>query len=400
MKKILFLGMAIFIAVSSFNISFANETCDQITKSDEKSIKDVVETFVKTDFRYNGGDNNFNTIESDQFKQYLKARNDLKDFNNQKQDYEPFNDTFTFDYENISKNSDNVIVKVNVRDEFSYYLEGELTDDASTSDTYVIYLTSINDLWKVSSATIDTDVDLIDNVFDVNKELNSENLTTVKSVNTNLNNTNLNKMLNYIIQLKERLNHDIDDNTKVSTKNIPRSANKSASISNEKRNLIYKYAYIYREGNRNPNYLSFDADCANYASQALRYAGGQTGSSYVMDGEKRTWSLTPDSFHVKKTYGDAWAQANYLRGFIVRNEGGSKGPGGHAISYGSSLEKGDLTFLYHNGWKRWFHTYIVVGPGSNFKIASHTANKWMIPIDTAAPHAMYDRSYVHLTSLN
>lgn len=48
----------------------------------------------------------------------------------------------------------------------------------------------------------------------------------------------------------------------------------------------------------------------------------------------------------------------------------------------------------------WFHTYIVVDLGPNFKIANHTVNRWMININTAAPEAQYPRNYVHITTLN
>ena len=393
MKKILTLIICSALICLPLKFSFADKKSEKLTKHEENSIKNIVEEFISSDFRYNGGDNNFNTIESKEFKEYLKARNDLKDYNNEKQNYKPFNDKFTFNYDSISKKDNKAIVEVFVKDQFSYYLNNEKTDNAISSDSYIVYLTKIDGLWKVSSATIKTDVDLIDNKFDVNKELNSDNTTFYKSSSKNEKNENLDKMLASINQIKSDL-----DNNNDRIDNPQTFSDLGGDISNKKRDLIYKYAYTYREGRRNPNYLSFkNRDCANYASQALKYAGGRTGSSHVMDGKSRTWSLTPDSFHVMGTYGDAWAQAHYLRGFIVRNEGGSKGPGGHAIAYGSTLKKGDLTFIY-NG--KWFHTYIVVKPGPNFSIASHTADKWMVPINIAAPERDYKRSYIHLTSLN
>ncbi len=411
MKKILILVLSTFLTLSSFEITSANEVSKKNTTPDELSIKSTVETFIKEDFRQTGGNNKFNYIVSDQFKEYLKARNDLKNFHAKIQNFEPFNENFTFDYDSISENKNKAIVNVNVTEEFSYYFAKERIDGASATDLYIIYLTKVNDSWKIDSATIKADTDLIDDVFDVNKELYSDNLNPSKVTNQNLN-----KMLSYINDLKDKLKNNIKKDPNNSANNDVSVANSADDVDNSKisgihkrsissgitdrqRNLIYNYAYKYRLSNRNRLYLNFSANCANYASQALHEAGGRMGGSHVMDGKKRTWSIKPDSAHLEATYGDAWAQAHYLRGFIVRNEGGL-GPGGHAIQYGSTLKKGDLTFIYSNNSKRWFHTYIVVKPGPNFKIACHTKDRWMFPINVAAPESRYPRSYVHLTSLN
>lgn len=175
------------------------------------------------------------------------------------------------------------------------------------------------------------------------------------------------------------------------------------NISYNQRNTIKNYAREYAF-KRNPNYLSFDNDCANFASQALRKAGARADHNHkiYIDGRNRTWSLKPDAPHLSSTYGDAWAQSHYLVAFILRNEGGSRGPGGHKIKYGSRLDLGDLCFL-HNG-SSWFHTYIVVRPGSNFGVAAHTKDRYNVPINEAGkiPNTSrdYKRAYVHLATLN
>ncbi|MBY1999468.1 amidase domain-containing protein, partial [Clostridioides difficile] len=335
---------------------------DDITEKEKESIKNTVETFVKEDYNFNGGKNNFSTLGSNDFKEYLKARNDFKQANNDYQDYKPIDSKYTFDFEKIEKDSDNVKVDVYVSETFSYDLEGKRENDASAGNEYDIYLTKIGDSWKIMSATIDVSVDPIDCFFDVNQEFG---YAQKNKIDANTRKNNLKKMLDKIEELKSNISseppvslEDVDQNLKED------SAPKLGAITSSQRQAIYDYAYAYRESRRNPNYLSFKADCANYASQALRKAGARADKSHSIkiDGKNRTWSLEPDSIHIQPTYGDAWAQAHYLRAFIVRNENGYRGPGGHAIEYGSTLQLGDLTFI-HNG--TWFHTYIVVGPGSN-----------------------------------
>lgn len=204
MRKCLSLIIVIFITLISIillKFIFDNK------EPSNSSIKNTLEKFIETDFRYNGGDNNFSTLESKEFKEYLKARNDLKNYDNEIQNYKYFNDQFIFDYNKILKEGDKAVVEVFVKDKFSYYLNDERTDDASASDLYIIYLTKIDGLWKVSSATIKTDVDLIDNKFDVNKELNSDSKTFLKEKNKNTKKSeNLNKMLESIKRIRENLN--------------------------------------------------------------------------------------------------------------------------------------------------------------------------------------------------
>ncbi len=200
------LVIVIFCAVVFLTYYFYDDFFEK-TKTDELGIKSTVETFIKEDFRQTGGNNKFNYIVSDQFKEYLKARNDLKNFHAKIQNFEPFNENFTFDYDSISENKNKAIVNVNVTEEFSYYCGKERIDGAGANDLYIIYLTKVNDSWKIDSATIKADADLIDDVFDVNKELGFDNLNFFKNDNINYNDMNLKKMLKYINELRKELDH-------------------------------------------------------------------------------------------------------------------------------------------------------------------------------------------------
>ena len=411
MKKKLF----VFLLISSIffqfsNISYAIEKDGIIEKNGENkqdfdienekdSIKKVLETFIKDDYNYNGGKNDFSTIGNEQLKKYLLARNTVKATNHKTNYKKVLSQNFEFNYKDFAKLGN--YVKVNVYMLETYLFKDEDTgqlNEAGAGNDYIVYLSKINGEWKVMSATIDVDIDAVDDEFDVNKELGYEGNKTQKNIELNLN-----KMLNKLNDLEDAYSKPINGESLSTDPDIKYDVERGNALSATQRKAIYNYAYDYRMHRRNPNYLSFETtDCANYASQALRKAGARADKNHsiVIDGKKRTWSLTPDSFHIQPTYGDAWAQAHYLRAFIVRNENGYRGPGGHAIGYGSKLELGDLTFIYHNECKKWFHTYIVIEPGPNFKIACHTKDRWGDRINDAAPESKYPRSYVHLTSLN
>ncbi|SFE76826.1 Putative amidase domain-containing protein [Peptostreptococcus sp. D1] len=64
------------------------------------------------------------------------------------------------------------------------------------------------------------------------------------------------------------------------------------NVTDNQRNIIRDYAKEYAF-KRNPNYLSFENDCANFASQALRKAGGRADKNHKIwiDNKYRTWSL-------------------------------------------------------------------------------------------------------------
>ena len=408
-------------------------------------IKTTIEQFIKDDYNFNGGKNDFSTIGNEDLKKYLIARNDYKHFNNKENnsDYTPFNERFTFHYKDISdvdKKTKKVIVDVDEIFDYTMIENGKLetTKNAGAGNLYVIYISNFgDDKWKIMSATIDVDVDPIDADYNVNVLLGYDKKKRTKRSES----INIDDALNSIKTRKENLAEDLNKNNldPEVDKNLPQElkgklteemiqdlnldfkyskdpdivedyvgqkktrTKRSTSIN---RNAIYNYASRYNEksvnssNSRNPSYLSFKADCANYASQALRYAGGteNNGNRIYIDGKYRTWSMTPDSLHLKRTYGDAWAQAHYLRAFIVRNQNGVTGPGGYAIKYGSTLQLGDLTFIHNKD--RWFHTFIVTKPGANFKIAAHTKDRWNDPINSVAPESTYQRSYIHISSLN
>ncbi|WP_027701770.1 hypothetical protein [Metaclostridioides mangenotii] len=173
-----------------------------LSANDKNSIRDVVELFVKEDYNFNGGKNNFSTVASDEFKQYLKARNDLKKTNNDLNGYKPFEGKFEFDFKSITKYKDTVKVNVYVSEIFSYDSKGEIVNDAGAGNDYVIYLSKLYDSWKIKSATIDVNVDLVDSDFNVNKELGYEK---DKGQKNNDINGNLKKMLKKIDKIKINL---------------------------------------------------------------------------------------------------------------------------------------------------------------------------------------------------
>ena len=173
---------------------------DDITEKEKESIKNTVETFVKEDYNFNGGKNNFSTLGSNDFKEYLKARNDFKQANNDYQDYKPIDSKYTFDFEKIEKDSDNVKVDVYVSETFSYDLEGKRENDASAGNEYDIYLTKIGDSWKIMSATIKVEEDPVDSYFDVNKELDYSKGKELKGINVK---QNLKKMLDKMDYIKK-----------------------------------------------------------------------------------------------------------------------------------------------------------------------------------------------------
>lgn len=425
-KSIIYLSLAIFVASGLFYSSLATNERN-ISSEDENDIKFAVETFVKEDFYFDGGKNVFSKVDNNDLKDYLIARNSYKLSNNEKNNFEVIDDTrkYDFTYESISCVDDFVKVKVNVEETNDYKMIEDdglehITHDAATRNDYVLYLHKVNQKgWMVSSANIDVDVDPIDGDYNVNallgfdKDINkgtsfSKDLFNSSSnLDRNSEDTLDTAIKNIKCKEKKLMNGELDK-YKVGVVNQTLDNNIDKKSEYEKcamrgdginRGAIYYYASLYWN-KRNPNYINFRSNCTNFASQALRYAGGRPDSNHkiLIDGRYRTWSLKPDSIHFKETYGDAWTQAHYLAAFMQRNINGRRGPGGYTIKYGSKLYKGDLTFLYSNKDKKWFHTYIVVAPGSNFKIAANTKDRWMVPINSCSDG--HRRAYMHLVSLN
>lgn len=199
-RIILFFSLIVIIIGIAYIVN--DKSKKYLSANDKKYIKDVVEVFVKEDYNFNGGKNNFSTVASDEFKQYLIARNDLKKTNNDINGYKPFEGKFEFDFKSITKYKDTVKVNVYVLEIFSYDSKGEIVNDAGAGNDYVIYLSKSDDTWEIMSATIDVSVDPVDSVFNVNKELGYEN---DKGQKNNDINENLKKMLKKVDEIKNNL---------------------------------------------------------------------------------------------------------------------------------------------------------------------------------------------------
>lgn len=199
-RIILFFSLIVIIIGIAYIVN--DKSKKYLSANDKRSIKDAVEVFVKEDYNFNGGKNNFSTVASDEFKQYLIARNDLKKTNNDINGYKPFEGKFEFDFKSITKYKDTVKVNVYVLEIFSYDSKREIVNDAGAGNDYVIYLSKLDDTWKIMSATIDVSVDPVDSVFNVNKELGYEN---DKGQKNNDINENLKKMLKKVDEIKKNL---------------------------------------------------------------------------------------------------------------------------------------------------------------------------------------------------
>lgn len=166
---------------------------------EKDSIKEVLETFIKDDYNYNGGKNDFSTVGNENFKKYLIARNAVKATNHKTNYKKVLSQNFEFDYKGFVRSGDCVKVNVYMLENYSYEDEdtGKI-NDAGAGNDYVVYLSKINGKWKVMSATIKVNADAVDDEFDVNKELGYEGKKTHESVDKNLN-----KMIYRLNYLKE-----------------------------------------------------------------------------------------------------------------------------------------------------------------------------------------------------
>ena len=169
--------------------------------AEKDSIKEVVETFIKDDYNYNGGKNDFSTVGNEQLKKYLIARNDVKATNHKINYKKVLSQNFEFEYKDFAKSGNYIKVNVYMIETYSFKDEdtGKI-NEAGAGNNYTVYLSQINGEWKVMSATIalGADADAVDDEFDVNKELGYEGNKTQKNVELNLN-----KMLNRLNYLKE-----------------------------------------------------------------------------------------------------------------------------------------------------------------------------------------------------
>ncbi|WP_270942585.1 hypothetical protein [Romboutsia lituseburensis] len=175
--------------------------------AEKESIKEVLETFIKDDYNYNGGKNDFSTVGNENLKKYLIARNAVK-YTNHKSSYKKvLSQKFEFDYKDFSKWRDCVKVNVYMDENYSFEDEdtGQINKDAGAGNDYIVYLSKVDGEWKVMSATIDVDVDPVDDVFDVNKELGYGWKKTRERVDEDLN-----KMLDKLNDLKEQYSEPIN----------------------------------------------------------------------------------------------------------------------------------------------------------------------------------------------
>ncbi|MDR0880654.1 MAG: hypothetical protein LBN09_08140 [Clostridioides sp.] len=228
-KKTLLLGLVgvlIFSGVTS--ISNAENTTDEVSNEqvieenlnviDENSIKNVVEAFVKEDYNFNGGKNELTAVGTEEFKQYLIARNEVKKTNNDRIGYNVFDQRYDFDYKNLEKQDDIVKINLYVHEIFSYDDSSGRTEDAEVGNNYVIYLSKVDGYWKVMSATIDVEVDPVDNEFNVNKELGYEgNKSNNKSYTTD---NNLQKILNRLSYLKDIYSEPLKEDSNEEVNNV------------------------------------------------------------------------------------------------------------------------------------------------------------------------------------
>ncbi|WP_343102122.1 hypothetical protein [Romboutsia sp. MSSM.1001216sp_RTP31141st1_G3_RTP31141_220114] len=172
---------------------------------ERSAIKEVLETFIKDDYNFNGGKNNFSTVGNENLKKYLIARNSIKSIINKTNNEKILSQNFKFDYKDFVRSGD--CVKVNVYMGENYSCENKNTGeiyDAGAGNDYIVYLSKVNGKWKVMSATIKINADSVDDKFDVNEELGYERKKNQKSVTENLN-----KMLNKLDNLKKRYSNPL-----------------------------------------------------------------------------------------------------------------------------------------------------------------------------------------------
>lgn len=205
-NKIILSLLVVLMTVSTFFYSYSNT---HISQEDEIKIRETSKNFIKMDFSSLRGSNDFSTLGNDKFKEYLRARNDIKrayaelirsDSQTEKLDYK-------FKFIEISRVGKYVKVDLDTSEigldpiEVSYAGKKVSTKSGRT-DHSIIYLAKIEDQYKVMSARMDTEADLIDDEFNANKELGFEDGF---ADNDGLTSKNLKKMLKAMEERKGRL---------------------------------------------------------------------------------------------------------------------------------------------------------------------------------------------------
>lgn len=208
-KRIKFLLAAILIVIVGLLVFFSIESKSKISQDDEIKIKQTTENFIKTDFSSLRGSNDFSTVGNDKFKQYLKARNDIKKVYAElvKSDSQSKKIDYKFKYLEIARAGKYVKVDVDVSEiglEPIVVSDGKKskTTHSGTSNHSILYLAKIGNEFKVMSARRDTQADLIDDEFNANKELGFEDGF---EDNDDLTSKNLKKLMDRMEERKKKI---------------------------------------------------------------------------------------------------------------------------------------------------------------------------------------------------
>lgn len=183
---------------------------------EESKIKLTIENFIKKDYNFNGGENDFSEVDSDVFKEYLRERNSLKAYNNKTDGYKPYDNSFKFKYDEIAKIGEMVRVKLEVEEKFLYDLPNEKRIESFVKNVYEVILHEDGEGYKILSASIDTDVDVVDAEFDVNEELGYD-MDSMESIFKKDDNPSKEEQIKNLNKMKERISYlrsQIDDEGK------------------------------------------------------------------------------------------------------------------------------------------------------------------------------------------
>lgn len=148
-KKKTLIIVSIILCLGIIYFVYANFE-KSVDASEEKIIKSEVEEFIKTDYRFDGGDNKFSNVGNEKLKKELTA------INNEKKKYitkKIYNHKFRFDYKEITRKKDIYIVPVNVLESYTFTPKIEKNIEPSSSYLeYEIFLEKKDGKYKIMSA--------------------------------------------------------------------------------------------------------------------------------------------------------------------------------------------------------------------------------------------------------
>lgn len=397
------LTLSISSTMVSATSSYKNTTSyEKVSAVENGEIENVVEAFISNSF--NLGISDFDTSlidpESSVFIEFFRLRNEYRKNTLATVGYNESNlkhISREFKFNTLKVNGETAYVDVD--ESYEHYYDND-TEPGEGTINYKVLLRKVGDAWKIHACTSD---DNISNQYDARVQLEDLvdfSLTDKYSKSTKSSaRLDINKLKNDVNRhWRESTNTNIDINSDVGYPEPPKRRKRDTSgyvDRTEMKNYARKYAKNYNTR----EYETFPADCANFGSQILHAGGATRGGGAVMDGSFRLWDKKGGPSN-SWGYGHAWTVANYLRGYIVRNNS-RKGPVGRPIKYGSKLETGDFCFLDLDGDGRVDHTTIVVDGGPNFRIASHTRDRYWDRIDTIHPAGKdgKNRSYIKIDFL-